>query len=301
MNKIIKIFVVVFIALYLLSGIYVVQPNERGVVLRFGKIVHDRVGPGIHYHYPYPIERVEKPNVTEIRRMSIGYKLADSVRGVTPAPEEMQFLTGDENIINIRMLIQYIVKDPGAFLFNFIEPHWMVRKEGEAALTRILGATGVDGVLTTEKHVVQELVKKEIQDALDAYGCGIDIQSAQLQEVSPPSEVAFAFKEVSSAREDRNKIVNEAKGYRNNLIPNARGQASKLIQEAGAYKTERINMAKGDTARFLSMLAEYRKSRDLTSTRLYIEAMEEILPRMKKYIVDERTDQGLDLKFIETD
>ena len=301
MKKIVKIALAVFVALYLLSGIYVVQPNERGVVLRFGKVIHDRVGPGIHYRYPSPIERVERPNVTEIRRMSIGYKLKESVRGISPQPEEMQFLTGDENIINIRMLIQYIVKDPAAFLFNFIEPHWMVKKEGEAAITRIVGGTGVDGVLTTEKHVIQELVKKEMQDALDAYGCGIDIQSAQLQEVSPPSEVAFAFKEVASAREDRDKIVNEAKGYRNNLIPNARGQAAKSRKGAQAYRTERINMAQGDAARFLSKLAEYRNAKELTSTRLYIEAMEEILPRMKKYIVDPRADKGLDLKFIETD
>lgn len=301
MRKIAKIALAVFIALYLLSGIYVVQPNERGVVLRFGKVVHDRVGPGIHYHYPYPFERVEKPNVTEIRRMSIGYKLKDSVRGIAPASEETQFLTGDENIINIRMLIQYIVKEPGAFLFNFIDPHWMVRKEGESALTGIVGATGVDGVLTTQKHIVQEKVKKKIQNALDLYGCGIDIQSVQLQEVSPPSEVAFAFKEVASAREDMNKMVNEAKGYRNNLIPTARGQAAKMRKAAEAYRTERINMAEGDAARFLSMLAEYRKAERLTSTRLYIEAMEEILPRLKKYIVDERADRGLDLKFIETD
>ena len=301
MKKIVKIALAVFVALYILSGIYVVQPNERGVVLRFGKVIHDRVGPGIHYRYPYPIERVERPNVTEIRRMSIGYKLKDSIRGISPPPEEMQFLTGDENIIDIRMLIQYIVKDPGVFLFSFIEPHWMVRKEGEAALTRIVGATGVDGVLTTEKHVIQELVKKEMQLALDAHGCGIDIQSAQLQEVSPPSEVAFAFKEVASAREDRNKLVNEAKGYRNNLIPNARGQAAKSRKAARAYRTEKINMAQGDAARFLSMLAEYRNAKELTSTRLYIEAMEEILPRVKKYIVDHRADKGLDLKFIETD
>ncbi|MDP8248241.1 MAG: FtsH protease activity modulator HflK [Candidatus Tritonobacter lacicola] len=303
MKRIIQITVAVFVTIYLLSGIYVVRSEygERGVVRRFGKVVNDRVEPGIHYHWPFPIERVDKPNVTEIRRMSIGYKLKDSVRGIAPSPEETQFLTGDENIINVRMLVQYIVKEPGAFLFNFVDPHWIVRKEGEAALTRVVGSTGVDSVLTTEKHVVQDRVRKAIQKALDMYGCGIDIQSAQLQEVSPPAEVAFAFKEVASAREDKDKIVNEARGYTNNLIPNARGQAEKMTMEAKAYRVERINMAKGDSARFLSMLAEYRNAKDLTSTRLYIEAMEEILPRLKKYVVDERANRGLDLKFIEMD
>ena len=301
MKRIIKIALVVFIALYLLSGIYVVQPHERGVVRRYGRVIDDRVPPGIHYRLPFPIDQVDTPNVTGTRRMSIGYKLKDIVRDIPPLPEVTQFLTGDENIINIRMLVQYTIKEPAAFLFNFIDPCWMVREEGEAALTRIIGVAGVDGVLTTEKHVIQELVKKDIQEALDRYGCGIGIQSAQLQEVSPPSEVAYAFKEVASAREDKNRIINEAKGYRNSLIPNARGQAERMEEGAKAYKIERVNMAKGDADRFLSMLAEYRNAKNLTTTRLYIEAMEEILPRVKKYIVDERTQQGLDLKFIEMD
>ncbi|GAG38153.1 unnamed protein product, partial [marine sediment metagenome] len=158
MRRIIKVVILIGIALYILSGVYVVKPYEMGVVRRFGKVIDDRVGPGLHYRFPFPIDRVDRPNVTGIRSMSIGYKLEDSVLGIRPLPEETQFLSGDENIINIRMLIQYTVKEPGAFLFNFVEPRWMVRREGEAALTRIVGATEVEGVFTTEKHAVQDAV-----------------------------------------------------------------------------------------------------------------------------------------------
>ncbi|MDI6793406.1 MAG: FtsH protease activity modulator HflK [bacterium] len=281
------------VILYLLSGIYIVESNELGVVTRFGRIISDNVPPGIHYHLPYPIERVDKPKVKEIKRISLEYI------GISIDDDKRQFLTGDENIINLGLMIQYMIKSPADFLFAALDPHSLVRKAAEAALTQTIATRSIDEILTTEKLSIQERVKKDVQQALDRdYGCGIQILAVHLQEVAPPSQAEWAFKDVASAREDRNRIINEAQGYRNDIIPEARGQAQKLLSEAGAYQEERVNYARGEADRFLHQLAEYRNAKDVTATRLYIEAMEEILPRIKKVIVDEKEADAFNLKFI---
>jgi len=272
--------------LYLLSGVYVVQPNEQGVVRRFGRLVDDQVMPGIHYHLPWPLERVERPKTLQVKVMSIGFRMVDKVKGIAPLPEETQMLTGDENIIDIQMIVQYRVLDPSAYLFSAEDPQWLVRKAAESCLTSIIGSMGVDQVLTTDKLLIENKLKDQAQKILDHYACGLQISGAYFQDIGPSEEVAYAFRDVTSAREDRNRLINEAHGYRNEKLPQVRGQSQQMIRQAEAHQTERINRARGEADRFLSLLKEYEKNRQVTETRLYVETMEEIFPKMRKYVLD---------------
>jgi len=294
-----RLVVAAAIVLYLLSGIYSVQPDERGVVKRFGRVVADNVQPGIHYRLPWPIESVATPQVTSIKRMSVGYKIIDQVRGISPEPRETQFVSGDANIIEVQLLIQYVIKDPSDFLYAVEDPHWLVRKVGESVLTEKLSGMGVDEILTTAKLEIGAAVKERAQAVLDKYGAGIEIVAAHLQEVNPPRDVADAFRDVASAREDRNRIIQEASGYANRVVPMARGEAQKLITAAEGYCSEKISTAKGDAARFEAMLAEYRRARAATRERMYLEVMEEVLARVKTYVFDRKAGEGkLDLRFV---
>jgi membrane protease subunit HflK len=294
-----RIIVLAVIALYAASGVYVVQPDERGVVRRFGRVVADGIQPGIHYRIPWPIDRVSTPQVTSIKRMSVGYKIVDQIRGVQPQPRESQFLTGDSNIIEIQLLIQYVVKDASDFLFATEEPQWLVRRAGESALTEKVGSMGVDDVLTTEKIAVETTVMQRVQEILDSYGTGIEIVAAHLQGVTPPREVAEAFRDVASAREDRSRIIEEADGYANQIIPTARGDAAGMLSAAEGYKSEKVSTSEGDAARFATMLTEYRAAKEATRERVYLETMETVLSRVKKYVLDAKAGAGkLDLRFL---
>jgi membrane protease subunit HflK len=287
------------IVMYVLSGIYVVQPDERGVVRRLGRVVADGVEPGIHYRIPWPIDRVDRPQVTSIKRMSVGYKIVDQLRGLAPEPREAQFLTGDTNIIEVQLLIQYVIKDPGDFLFAVEEPHWLVRRAGESALTEAMSAIGVDAMLTTAKLEIAAAVKEGAQEMLDSYGAGIEIVAAHLQEVIPPREVADAFRDVASAREDRNRIIQEANGYANRVVPTARGEAQQLVTAAEGYKAEKIDRATGEAERFRAVVAEYWKAPSATRERLYLEVMEVVLAAVKKHVVDAKAgDAAVDLRFL---
>ncbi len=287
------------VVLYVLSGIYVVEPDERGVVKRFGRVVADDIAPGIHYRIPWPVDSVETPQTTSIKRMSVGYRIVDELRGLRPEPREAQFVTGDTNILEIQLLIQYVVKDPSSFLYDVEEPHWLIRKVGESVLTRELATHGVDEVLTTAKVEIALAVKSEAQAILDEYGAGVEVVAAHIQEISPPREVADAFRDVASAREDRNRIIQEASGYANRVVPTARGEAQELVTAAEGYRTEKTKSAEGEAARFTSMLAEYRKARGATRERLYLEIMEEVLATARKHIIDAGAgDPVLDLRFL---
>ncbi|MCK4547804.1 MAG: FtsH protease activity modulator HflK [Candidatus Eisenbacteria sp.] len=275
----------VFAALYLASGLYVVQPDEQGVVTRFGRIVNDGAMPGMHYRLPWPVEKVDRPKITEVKIMSVGFRVVDRVRGLPPAKEESEILTGDENIINIQLMVQYRIADPAKFLFAAEDPHWLVRRAAESTLTQVVGSLGVDDILTSEKFAIQERVREGTEEILARYGCGLKVIGVYFQDISPPSEVGYAFRDVSSAREDKNRIVHEAQGYRNEVMPKARGEAEEILRKAEAYRIERVERAKGDADRFVALLAEYEKHPEVTRTRLYVEAMEEILPRLKKYMI----------------
>ena len=273
----------IFVVLWLLTGIYVVGPDEVGVVQTLGKYSRAAQS-GLNYHFPYPIETVSTPKVTEVKRIEIGLRTVGKNQYQTISRESLM-LTGDENIVDAEMIVQYRIKDPVAYTFNFIEPELTVRQASEASLRTVVGRHNIDEALTSGKFMIQEEAKELIQNILDKYNTGILVVAVQLQDVSPPEQVISAFKDVASAKEDKNRMVNQAEGYRNDVIPKARGEAQAQIREAEGYKEARIARAEGDVSKFNAVLKEYRKSKEVTETRLFLETAEEILSNREKIIV----------------
>ena len=279
------------VGLWLLSGIYIINPDEQGVVLRFGKYERTE-GPGPHYAWPVPIETVYKPQVTQVLRSEVGFRSvgqsATFQQGqVRTIPEEASMLTGDENIVNVQFSVQYKISDPVQYLFNVSAPAALVRNAAEAAMREVIGNSLIDSALTDGKLQIQTEATQLLQEILDRYKVGVRVIAVQLQDVHPPKEVSDAFKDVASAREDKSRIINEAEAYRNELIPKARGLAAEVENKAQAYRETRIRNAEGEAARFLALLKEYEQAKDVTEQRLYLEAMEDILsrPGMDKLIL----------------
>ena len=283
--------IVIAIVVWLLLGLYSVGPDEVGVVQRFGK--YDRVvGSGINYHFPYPIETVKTPKVTEVKRIEIGFRTVGKNQYRTIEQESLM-LTGDENIVDAELIVQYKIKEPINYLFNFIGPELTLREASEASLRTVIGRHNIDEALTSGKFMIQEETKELLQITLDKYETGVIVVAVQLQDVSPPKQVIDAFKDVASAKEDKNRMINEAEGYRNDIIPKARGEAQAMIREAEGFRESRIKRAEGDVAKFKAIVKEYVKAKDVTKERLYLEAMEEILPGIDKYIVPNGEDGNL--------
>ncbi len=275
------------VLVYLLSGIYVVQTDEIGVVVRFGRVVADDVPPGIHYHIPWPVDRAYRPKTAEIKKVLVGPGAAGrSTAG------GLETLTGDTNVILVQVIIQYVISDPRRYLFVCEGPERLVEAASEEVTASVVGRMGVDALLTTEKLQAQALIKEGVQRVADDYGIGITIIGAYFQDISPPVEVAYAFRDVASAREDRSRLINEAEGYRNTIIPTTRGKAIRMVREAEGYRDERVERARGEAERFLSLLAEYSRGKEITASRIYIEKMEKILPRLKVYMVDRSGESG---------
>ncbi len=277
--------------LWLLSGIYVVGPDEVGVVQTFGKYSRAAQS-GLNYHFPFPIEKVQTPKVTEVKRIEIGFRTVGKNQYQTVERESLM-LTGDENIVDAEMIVQYRIKDPVAYLFNIIKPEITVREASEASLRTVVGRHNIDEALTSGKFMIQEETKILVQSILDKYESGILVVAVQLQDVSPPKEVIASFKDVASAKEDKNRMINQAEGYRNDIIPKARGEAQAEIREAEGYKKARIARSEGDVAKFSAVLKEYRKAKGVTETRMYLETVEEILPNREKIIVPDSENGNL--------
>ena len=197
-------------------------------------------------------------------------------------------LTGDENIVDAEMIVQYKIKDPVSYLFNIVGPELTVREASEASLRTVVGRNNIDETLTTGKFTIQEETKTQLQAILDKYESGIHVVAVQLQDVSPPKEVIGAFKDVASAKEDKNRMVNQAEGYRNDIIPKARGEAEAMIRDAEGFKESRIKRAEGDAAKFTTILKEYRKAKSITQKRLFLETMEKVLPDIDKVIIPDK-------------
>lgn len=275
----------IFIVGYLFSGVYYVSWDERGIVRRFGKITQRNTLPGLRYHLPYPIERVDFVKVENIKRIEIGPNL---------------LLTGDTNLINVKIAVHYKISDAVRYLLGIKKPIKLISDIASSSIRQIVGERGIDYILTTGKSEVEGTTKYLLQQVLDKNNSGIKIVDLQLMEMAPPEDVIEAFQDVASAREDKVTYINEAQSYRNALVPEARGKAFKLLREAEAYKEEKINFALGDASRFLQKLREYEKSKDITEIRLYLEAMEKILPKVKKFIVSEDIEtESTDLWLIE--
>lgn len=283
--------ILILAILWLLTGIYSVGPDEVGVVRTFGKF--SRVAQsGLNWHFPAPIETVETPKVTEVKRIEIGFRTLKNGQYRTVEKESLM-LTGDENIVDAEMIVQYKIKDPVAYLFNIVGPELTVREAAEASLRTVVGRNKIDETLTTGKFTIQEETKEQLSLILDKYESGIHIVAVQLQDVSPPKEVIGAFKDVASAKEDKNRMINQAEGYRNDVIPKARGEAESMIRDAEGFKESRIKRSEGDAEKFSTILKEYRKAKSITEKRLYLETMQKVLPGIEKFIVPDKNSGGL--------
>ncbi|MDX8410361.1 MAG: FtsH protease activity modulator HflK [Mariprofundaceae bacterium] len=269
------------------SGVYVVAADEQAVVLRFGSHV-DTKGPGLNWHLPYPIETVETLPVTRVQRVEVGYRTfpgrdRGDTRRVLP---EALMLTQDENIVDISFTVQYTIRDAAAYLFNIDNPPKTVRDAAESAIREVIGRTMIDDVLTTEKALVEIETQELIQSILDGYDTGISVRTVKLQDVQPPERVIREFKDVASAREDRERAKNEAQAYANDIIPNARGEAKKMVLDAEAYAIEIVDRSTGEADRFHSMHEAYKLAPEVTKKRLYLETMEQVLAKADKIIID---------------
>ena len=274
------------IVLWLLTGIYIVGPDEVGVVRTFGEFTRVTQS-GLNWKFPAPIETANTPKVTEVKRIEIGFRSLKNGQYRTVEKESLM-LTGDENIVDAEMIVQYKIKDPVSYLFNIVEPELTVRQAAEASLRTVVGRNKIDETLTTGKFAIQEETKLQLQAILDKYDSGIHVVAVQLQDVSPPKEVIGAFKDVASAKEDKNRMVNQAEGYRNDVIPKARGEAEAMIRDAEGFRDSRVKRAEGDAAKFTTILKEYNKAKTITEKRLYLETMEKVLPDVEKIIVPDK-------------
>ena len=262
------------------TGVYTVQPGEEAVLRLVGRY-YDTTDPGLHWFWPTPIGKRDVVRVDEVRRLEIG------VRGSAPIPDEAQMITGDQNIVDVQLLVQYNIKSSQDFLFKAVDPAGLTIKDAaETSLRQVVGQRAIDDVLTIEKEAVQEDTRLKLQELLDLYQTGIRITEVKLLNVRPPDQVQDAFDDVVRAREDKDRIINLADAYREAQLPLARGDAARLTESAQAFRETRVAQATGQAERFLAVLQEYRKAPDVTRQRLYLEAMEEILPGVTKFIVD---------------
>ena len=267
------------------SGIYIVGPGEQGVVRTFGRY-STTTSSGPHYKIPF-VQSVDVVNVEQIRRIEVGF------RGNQKVQAEAQMLTGDENIVEAQMIVQYRVREPLDYLFQLRDPDETLRATAEVALRSVVGRTKIDEVYTTGREKVQAETHTWLQKLMDQYKSGVSITEVKLQQVDAPDEVRDAFHDVVRAREEKEKLINQAKGYHADQIPRARGEARKLEREAEAYKEQRVLRANGDASKFMSMLAEYEKAERVTRQRMYLETMERIFGRVeKKIMVDGELSKG---------
>lgn len=282
----------VLVVLWGATGIYRVQTEEQGVVMRFGEWVAT-TPPGLHYTWPAPIGRVLKPKVTRINRIELGFRSVGDAR-VRPTTgrsmgEDSLMLTGDENIVDINFTLFWKIKDAGKYLFNVRNPEATIKVAAESAMREIIGQTQIQQALTEGRNQIEVKTRALLQQMLDEYGAGIDITQVQVLKADPPGAVVDAFNDVQRAKADRERLRNEAEAYRNDVIPRARGEAEKLVQEAQAYREQVTNIAEGDAKRFISVYQVYKQAPDVTAKRMYLETIEEVLQNSHKVIIDRQS------------
>ena len=272
-----------------------VQPNQQGVVLRFGEL-HRTLTPGLKFRWPYPIETVYLPAVTNVNRVEIGMRTTANatifgspgadvqVRDVT---EESLMLTGDENIVDVDFVVLWRINDAANYLFNIQNPEGGVKDVAESAMREIVGQNDIQPILTRSRQETEESVRALMQKTLDDYGAGVEVTQVQLQKVDPPQEVIASFRDVQAARADQERLQNEADTYANRVIPEARGDAQRILQAAEAYKEQAVAESVGRTERFLKIYEEYAKAPDVTRKRMYLETMERVLGKTDKIIIDD--------------
>ena len=289
----------IVVVVWLLSGVYVVNPDEQGVVLRFGAF--NRVTtPGINYHLPWPLEGVETPQVTRENQLNVGYLVprpggnSDAVRDV---PEESLMLTGDENIVDINFTVFWVIREAGDFLFNVeglgVQQDLTIRAAAESAMREVVGRNQIEPILTANREPIQEEVRELMQRILDSYDAGVTITRVQMQKADPPAQVLEAYRDVQAARTDQDRMRNEAEAYANRVVPEARGGAARIVQQAEGYKQQVVAQAQGEAQRFISVFDQYKRAPEVTRRRIYLETMQDILANMNKVIVDNRAGSGV--------
>ncbi|MGR9085808.1 MAG: FtsH protease activity modulator HflK [Gammaproteobacteria bacterium] len=267
-----------------LSGLYIVDEGNHGVETRFGKYIGTTQA-GLNWHIPAPIERVDIVNVKQNRTIDVGFQsFGESVS--RSEPKEALMLTKDENYVDVRLVVQYQVKDAKDFLFNVVDPARTLKQVTESAERGVIGASNMDFVLTEGRAEIVTQIKKEIQSIMDNYSSGIQVTTVNLRDAQPPEQVQNAFEDVIKAREDEQRLINEAQAYSNDVVPKARGAAARKMQEAEGYKEQVIAQAEGETNRFTRLLAEYTKAPEVTRKRMYLENMEAVLAGANTVMID---------------
>ena len=288
-----KLFIVIPVVLAIFaiySSFYTIDPGEVGVIQRFGKL-SSYSDPGLHLKIPV-VDKLTVVDVEKVRRIEIGFR---SDRSRISVVQESLMITKDENIVDAQAIIQWKIKDPGNYLFKVWNVESTIKSTAEVALRSSMGVTNIDDALTTGRDLIQSNTRAFLQKLLDSYSSGVAITDVKLQIVDPPEEVKDAFNEVVRAKEDKEKLINNAKGYFEDVIPKARGEAEKMIRQSEAYREQRISKAQGDVARFNQIYSEYRKDKETTKTRIYLEKMESILQRPKKVIGTDSASGSLNL------
>jgi len=279
--------VVVAGGLWLASGFYIVEAGEEGVVLRFGRYA-ETTQPGLRWHVPRPVEQVHVINVQRLNTVEVGYRGSEAARPSTTVPREALMLTSDENIIDIRFAVQFDIKDPRALLFNVSEDMTsLVRGATESAVREVVGRSTLDFVLTEGRREAVIEIRTLLQEILDRYDTGIRVRAVEMQNAQPPAEVKDAFDDAVRAREDEERLKNEAEAYANDVIPRARGQAARIMEEAEGYSASVMARAEGEAERFIAVLDEYRLAPGVTRERLYIETMESVFANTNKLMLDQ--------------
>ena len=277
------------------SSIYFVERDEQGVVLRFGEYVAT-TGPGLNFKLPYPIESVEKPKVTRTNRVDVGFRVLGDAGRIDPSradagrqvPEEALMLTGDENIVDINFVVFWKIADAGKYLFNVRAPEQTIKAAAESTMREIVGQTPIAAALAEGRGEIETAAQRRLQEILDQYQAGVEVLQVQLLKVDPPAEVIDAFRDVQRARADAERLRNEAEAYRNDIIPRARGEAERLNQEAEAYRQEVVARAQGDAQRFINVYQAFREAKDVTTKRIYLETLEDVLRNANKIVIDKQ-------------
>ena len=282
--------VLILLVIWLVSGFYKVNANEQGVVLRFGEWVRS-TQPGLHYHLPYPIEIAKTPKVTKVNKTEIGFRTFRESKRILS--EESLMLTGDENIVDINFSVFWVIKDAGKYLFQLRSPERSIKSVSESVMREVIANSRISSVLAEGRKDIEVQSIEAIQNVLDNYNSGVQVTQLQLQKVDPPDQVIDSFRDVQRARADKEKFINEAIAYRNDIIPKARGEAAKIVQESEAYKREVVARSQGDANRFNSILKSYKTNEDVTKNRIYLETLEEVFQNANKVIIDTKQGSGV--------
>ena len=287
------ILIIVAIIIWLATGFYRVEPDEQGIELLFGKWNQTTTEPGLHYFFPTPIGQTITPKVEVIRKINVGFRSASDLgfssntNAERKVIEESLMLTGDQNISDVRFTVLYKIKDAGNFLFNLRNPETTVKDMSESVMREVVGQRDLQFLLTEGRQEVEQVVRNLLQEILDFYKSGVMVQSIQLQSVDPPDQVIDAFDEVQRARQDKERLVNEANSYLNKIVPNARGEAAKLVEEARAYKEQVVKQAEGIAQNFIDVYNSYKDAKEVTRRRIYLETLREVLDGKNKIILDD--------------